>query len=73
MSNIQIPIDVLTYWYEAAKEGVTRYKQGAYFPSNPEADAKRKRAYEMAKRTIKCLENVVETVEIIESEDTNNE
>ena len=73
MSNIQIPIDVLTYWYEAAKEGVSRYEQCAYHPQNTEMESKRKRAYEMAKKTIKCLENVVETVEIIESEETNNE
>lgn len=74
MSNVKLPLEVLGYWYQAAKEAIERYNPDiAVHPHNEELSRKRKIGYEMAVKTVEALKDVFETVEIIESEETNNE
>lgn len=73
-ARIKLPFDVLSYWYQAAKDAIEHYNPDtSYSPPNEELSKKKKRGYEMAVKTVEALKDIVETVEIIESEETNNE
>ena len=77
MSNnkkIEMPFDVLAFWYRSAVEAIERYDPDvAYSPHNEEYARKRKLGYEMAVKTVEILKNVIENIEIIEREEKENE
>lgn len=69
MNNIQIPFDVLGYWYHSALEAVERYETTAVSYIDPAREEMRKERYKMAKKTVETLKDVFATVEIIDSKE----
>ena len=73
--KLQIPLDVLAYWYKSAKKCIENYNPDTKC-TNPRYEDRRKEGYEMALKTVEILKNTFENlteIEIIKKENTNNE
>lgn len=72
-NKVNIPLDVLSYWYTQAKKCIERYDPTiAYNPCNSYRKDRLKEGYEMAVKTVDCLKGICEqNIEIAtnESED----
>ena len=74
LSKVEMPFDVLSFWYNSAKECVARYNPDTMVhPRDDEYSRKRERGYQMALKTVEILESIMETVEITKEENGTDE
>lgn len=60
LPNLQIPFDILAYWYASAKRYLENNRNVNHSPTNAALEQKREEATKMAERTVSILKDYIE-------------